>query len=247
MSNSATDQANDTIHPKGTPHMADKVDIAYRMNNDARAKKVLKDLSRMLKEADVEAKLPRVKTAVAGIFGYGSWDELSASIGGHPATGAEDHELEPTALAVRKAAQTSAIARLGMTEAKAAELLAKLRPTGRTGESVKMTPRVAVISTGLDYHPYRLHRAWGDLYELIDGFEGGSYEAEDLLADWSERRRMHPLDAAVCRRASSENETNIDAAFGVIDGSHIIIDASAVAMELSGRELSFRCRGLPRR
>lgn len=246
MADSVNDHANDTIHPEGTLHMADQVDIAYRMNNQARAKKVLKDLSRMLKEADVEAKLPRVKTAVAGIFGYGSWEELSASIGGHLTTGAEDHELEPTALAVRKAAQTSAIARLGMTEEKAAELLAKLRPTGRTGESVKMTPRVAVISTGLDYHPYRLHRAWGDLFEMIDGFEGGSYEAEDLLADWSERRRMHPLDAAVCRRGSSHNEYNIDMAFGVVDGSHIVIDASAVAAELAGREVSEDAvRGLP--
>lgn len=237
MTGKLHDNAYTTINSMGTTNMASTA-IAYRMKNDIRAKKVLKDLSRMLKEAGVETKHARLQDAVAGLFGYKNWAELNGSIGGMMKNiGPEDNELEPAAQAARKASQTVALVRLGVDEAKASELLAKLRPTGRTAEAVASARRVAVVSTGLDYHPYRLHRAWGDLFEMTPGFDGSTSEAEDRLTAWADRRRMHPLDAAVCGRNSSDNEENIDTALGVTHDSHFVIDVSAVVEDFAQRDV----------
>jgi hypothetical protein len=217
--------------------MSDTVTVPYRMNSDARVKKVLKDLGRILKEMGVETKLPRLKTAVAGIFGYAGWDTLEASIGGNAAVGPEDHDLEAAALSIRRSVQVAALARLVATDERAEEVLARLRPTGRAAGAVAEMPRVSVVSTGLDYHPCRVSRVWDDLYELVDDFDGSSSGAEDLVAAWSDSHSMHPLDLAVCRRASSENEMNLDTVFGVTDGSHVIVDASALAGDLAAREV----------
>ncbi|WP_327210281.1 hypothetical protein [Rhizobium leguminosarum] len=228
MTGKLHDDAYTTINSMGTTSMAATA-IAYRMKNDIRAKKVLKDLSRMLKEAGVETKHARLQDAVAGLFGYKNWAELNGSIGGMMKdVGPEDHELEPAALFVRKAAQASAIESLGVPKEKAVEMLAKLRPTGRAGGSVEASRRVPVVSTRHDYHPYRLYGAWADLEAFVDDFDGSSYGAEELLASWSEGRGMHPLDAEVCRRPSSENEFNIDSALAVVWDSHLIVDASAM-------------------
>jgi hypothetical protein len=204
------------------------------MKNDTRAKKVLKDLSRMLKEAGIETKHPKLQAAVAGIFGYGSWKELDGSIGGMTKNiGPEDHELEPATVAVRKAAQLAAISGLGIAEDKAAEMLSKLRPTARAGGAVEASRRVPVVSTQNDYHPYRLYGAWADLEAFVDDFDGTTYGAEELLASWAEGRRMLPLDAAVCGRQSSENEFNIDTALSVVWETHLVVDASAMIDKLA--------------
>lgn len=226
------DYADDATDTAGANSMASAP--AYRMRNDARAKKVLKDLSRMLKEADVETKHPRLKAAVARLFGYTSWEHMDRSIGNAmEATGPEDHELEPALLAARQAEQKSALTGLGIPEAKAAELLTKLRPTGRTGGAVDALRRVPVVATRHDYHPYRLYGAWADLEAHADDFDGTSYGAEDLLASWGKGRRMHPLDAAVCDRPSSENEFNIDVALSVVWERHLVVDATAMVEELA--------------
>jgi hypothetical protein len=225
-----------TINSMGTTNMAATA-TAYRMKNDARAKKVLKDLSRMLKEAGVETKHPRLRDAVGAIFGYRNWEQLDASIGGMMKNlGPEDHELDAAHLASRKASQIAALTRIGVAEDRATDILAKLRPTGRTAEAVASSRRISLVSTGFDYHPYRLHRAWYDLPEMERDFDGSTSGAEDSLVEWAERRRMHPLDAAVCVRDSSENEENLDTALRVTHDSHIIVDVSAVVDDLAERD-----------
>lgn len=207
--------------------------IEYRMMNDARAKKVLKDLSRMLKEAGIEAKHPLLKNAVAGLFGYVSWTDLDASLGNYYMAGPEDHELATSALDARKTAQIACLTNLGLTSEKAVEVLTRLRPTSRSGGAVEASRRVPVLSTRHDYHPYRVYGNWADLEEFVDGFDGTSYGAEDLLAAWAEGRRMLPIDKDVCIRQSSENETNIDIALSVVWDKHLIVDASGMLETLS--------------
>lgn len=206
-------------------------DIVYRMNNDTRVKKVLKDLSRLLKEAGVDAKNSHLQVAVARIFGYGSWSDLNESIGGHMKTGMEDNELDAVTLAVRKEAQKAAIARLGMTEDAASQALERLRPTGRVGAAVNVARRIATTRNGDDYHPMRLRNLWDHMHEFEADFDGYFSTVEDMLSAWAERRPLIALDQVVCKRYEGENETNLDIMFDVSESVGFILDASRLVAE----------------
>ncbi|MNU47194.1 hypothetical protein D3C71_360760 [compost metagenome] len=225
--------------------MTKVADTAYRMNSETRARNVLKDLSRIAREDGLGVKNPALQHAVAGIFGYEGWKELLASIGGHDQVGPEDNQLEAGALAARRELQVTELERIGFPSVRARDVLAKLRPTGRTDEALKAERRLPVIRTTFDYHPNRLQRTWQSLNEFHKGFDGYFGTGEELLEEWGRNLPMLPADRAVCMRGGSLNETFIEFGFDVIEGGYMF-DASAAVSKLADREVTVdTCLGIP--
>ncbi|NTF23523.1 hypothetical protein G6L37_34700 [Agrobacterium rubi] len=208
----------------------------YRMNNETRARAILKDLSRICKEAGLKVRNSALQGTVSRILGYEDWAEMLASIGGHETLGPEDSELDHADLIARRARQADALARIGISSITAESVIARLRPTGRTGDAVEASRRLGTLPNSHDYHPYRFMSAWDEMYDL-DGFDSTTSGTEDLLAEWSEGRSMHPADIAVCMRNSSENEGNLDLYFRIANDTHIVIDVSRSAEHLAARPI----------
>jgi len=224
--------------------MASTLDT-YRMNNETRARLILKDLSRICKDAGLKVRNAALQEAVARILGYGDWAEMLTRIGGHDILGPEDSELDHADLVARRTRQAEALVRLGVHPVTAQSVITRLRPTGRTGESVEASRRLGTLPNTHDYHPHRFMVAWDELHGL-DGFDSTTSGTEDLLAEWSEGRAMHPADLAVCMRPSSENEGNLDLYFRIAEDTHIVIDGSRSAKYRAERPITADdYRGMP--
>jgi hypothetical protein len=213
-------------------------EVTYNLQNDVRARKVAKDLARLAKQQGMSVKLPAVQNAVAKMMGHADWKVMLASIGTTPSTGPEDHELDEIALAVRRAEQINAIKGLGFDSEQAKDLLTKLRPTGRTGASIAKAGRLAVIQTGLDYHPMRMAALWEELFHSLPGFSGSGEDLEERLAVWAEQRSMLSMDRSFCMLENGEVSGKIDTIFEVLDTTSIVMDASTLATTLANQELS---------
>lgn len=213
-------------------------EVVYNLLNDVRARNVAKDLAKLAKQQGISVKLPSVQNAVAKMMGHADWKVMLASIGITPSTGPEDHELDEIALAVRRAQQISSLKALGFDAGHAEDVLAKLRPTGRTSASVATAGRLAVIQTGRDYHPMRVAELWEELFHSLPGFAGFGEDLEERLATWAQQRPMLSMDRSFCLLDNGEVAGKIDTFFEVLNETGVVLDASALAKELATHELS---------
>ena len=227
------------------------------MRSDARAKKVLKELSALLVEVGIKTPVGSRKDAVGRLFGYGSWADMLDALDGEADLGPEDHKLDADSLSIRRRIQGDAVRPLLVGRILAEDLIERLRPTGKTEQSIKAFGRVRSISNWMDYHPLRLDRIWEEidrLHERCDGseYDGSSHGAAVMLAGWSATRANLALDQwfagssleRVSDRIDKFSKTSILTSDWRIPGC--LIDASAALADLKGRPFSHNLLRGPR-
>jgi hypothetical protein len=215
--------------------------IKYAMRSEGRARSVAKDLVKIATEQGVGMKLSQAQKATAQLFGRRNWADLTATLSG-TGQGPEDHELTPTDLEARLAAQKSVLLGAGFAAAAVDDVLARLRPTGRSGGAVEARPTTARIADHERYHPYRLDRAI-DAVAQVTGTELWEMEFDarhaavaSHLRDWYAGRPSLFVDE-LTRGEPALLENVLDLAQDFYE-ENLVIDASGMASELRSMPLS---------
>lgn len=214
--------------------------MLYRMMNDARARSVAKDLQQIATELGMKLGLTSSQRLTAVLMGYSDWRHLQSEIGnisppatadGIPsASGPEDNELTPQQLTDRISFQSAVLLRAGFPENRVQEVLARVRPTGRSRDTAAR--QVVAYPQSERYHPNRLGNAWSSLHEHCvhsnREFEGFYYEAINILQDWAAGRTLGKLDQEVIANVGDETLTNLEVMMSDAGERGWLIDASAL-------------------
>jgi hypothetical protein len=215
--------------------------IEYSMRSEGRARAVAKDLVKVAAEQGIEMKLSQAQKAVARLFGRRDWADLTARLSS-AGQGPEDHELARADLEARLAAQKSVLLEVGFAAAAVDDVLARLRPTGRSGGAVEARPTTARVTDYEPYHPYRLDRAieafaqvtGTDLWEME--FDARHAAVASRLRTWYAGRPSLFIDE-LTRGEPALLENVLEQAQDFYD-ENLVIDASGMTAELSALPLS---------
>lgn len=108
----------------------------FHAENPARAKRIAKRLRSLLSEAGVSASLPACQNAVAEMYGFAHYREMTANQGLHRLS-PNDEEAGPAIASERRARHVDVLAHaFGLTMVKASELIKDIAPTAAHKSSV---------------------------------------------------------------------------------------------------------------
>lgn len=225
----------------------------FMMQSDSRARRAAKDLKSILHSNQIELTLKQCQGAVARMLGHADWPTLMATIGtGHSP---DDALVTPEERVARHAVQREVLIRIGLPEARADEVRARLSLTGRSQADMESMPIVFTEST-YQYHPQRILDATESMARLrmgllmrqsgkqVSGREFSELETPnysllslaDDLEKWMDDTTVTPLDEASFHPYMFEF-LYADAR-EVLSETCFIIDASAVAEGLARKDVS---------
>jgi hypothetical protein len=210
------------------------------MRSEGRARAVAKDLVKIAAEQGIAMKLSQAQKSSARLFGHRDWADLANSLSGSE-QGPEDHELAEGDLNVRLAAQKSVLLEAGFSAVAVDDVLARLRPTGRSGGAVYARPTTARVSDYEPYHPYRLDRAI-EVFARLSATDFWQMEIVDRHAAVADHLRnwyagQPTLFVDELTREEPQLLENVLEQTGDFYDENLVIDVSGISGELGSTPL----------
>jgi len=198
--------------------------MPFVFKNDGRPRAASKQLHAALTEISVKSSLKECRDLVARMAGYANWRSMSDAFGESPSL--DDAMVSNKEREQRTALQHNVLIQHGLTASQAEMIRTRLSLTDRTGMEGAESDLLPLLNH--IYHPNRLLNWTQDLMGNQPFFYN---QAQSQIEDWMDKNTISPIDALGYTMFSFDEIFTM--ATDVVDKTGWILDASAVALQLS--------------